>query len=331
VNLQPLLSKPIYKQKVWGGRTLSERLGKPIAPGSVIGESWELSGYGDDTSTVADGPLAGRSIAELVSSHADELLGGGVAVDGTLPLLYKFIDAHDNLSVQVHPDDRQAVAHGWGHRGKTECWYIVHADPGAQIIVGLRDGVTLAEVERGIAHNTLGPLLNCIPIAAGDCLFIPAGTVHAILKGTLVYEVQETSDITLRLYDWGRLENGKPRALHVKESLMVIDTSARGPHKVVPAERAADTPGVRRRLRASCSYFTLEDYLFDNAAEVRVPSRGSFQVATVVHGEAHLRCSTGDRAVRLGDTVLIPAVADAITLRATQGAVVLVSGVGTNA
>lgn len=325
MSIAPIFCPPIYKQKVWGGRNLESRLKRTLPPGP-IGESWELSGHGSDSSVVSDGPFTGTPLRELCTRHHDDILGAGVSGDA-LPLLYKFIDANDNLSVQVHPNDDQAVANAWDLRGKTECWYIADAAPGAQIIVGVQRGATIDSIRRGVETSTLEHSLNRIPISAGDCLFIPAGTVHAILKGTLLYEVQQTSDITLRLYDWGRLEDGKPRALHVKESLAVIDTAWRDDHKVTPIARPSGAPGVTRRMRASCGYFILEDLIFDRATSAPVQARGVFQVVTVVRGKATLTCSTGLREINQGDTVLIPAMARDITLAAGPGTVLLLSGV----
>ncbi len=325
--LAPLRCTPILKEKVWGGQALREHLHKDVPVGAAIGESWELSAHGEDVSVVAEGPLAGAPLSRLIAQNGLAYLGAR-AVGDVLPLLYKFIDAAERLSVQVHPTDQQAVANHWDLRGKTECWYIVHALPGTEIIAGFRPGVLPADIEAAVADNTLERLLNRFPIAAGDVLHIPAGTVHAILGGTLLYEVQETSDITLRLYDWGRVgSDGKPRALHVRESLEVLETQYHDRHCVPPLTVDSGTPGVQHRLRAACRYFALEEYLFSRTGRAAVPVRDSFQVLTVVKGDARLVWPEGEMAATLGTTTLIPASCSPVQLAAAPDTVVLVSWV----
>jgi mannose-6-phosphate isomerase len=324
--LTPLSFSPIYKDKVWGGRTLATALGRNLPVDRKVGESWELTGYGKECSVVAEGPLAGTPLDRLVAEQGKALLGSK-ATGNVFPLLYKFIDAADRLSVQVHPTDEQAIAHGWDRAGKTECWYIAAAKPGAEIIVGFRPGVSLPAVEQAVTAGALEPLLNRFPIAVGDVLFIPAGTVHAIMEGTLIYEVQETSDITLRLYDWNRMgDDGKPRQLHVKESLQVLRTEAHNQHRMAPlsVERGK---GVERRLRAACRYFALEDVMFADKGRMKLPKRGSFQVMTVVAGGVELECGGKKYQYGIGATVLLPAEIGQVTLSGTKGAKVLVSWV----
>jgi mannose-6-phosphate isomerase len=306
--IPPLPSIPILKPKVWGGRAFHARLGKSLPPAARIGESWELSTYGSDTTLVRDGPLAGRNIGQIITEHRAEMLGTGASGD-TLPLLYKFIDAHQRLSVQVHPSDEQARAHGWDTRGKTECWYVVAAQAGAGLMLGFRPGVKRGKVAEAVREGRVEDLLNRVDVAAGDVVLVPAGTVHAILEGTLLYEVQESSDATLRLYDWGRMgDDGRPRTLHVAESLEVLETGYHEEYKPCALTLASDAPGVERRSRAACRYFALEEYRFTKgSATLRLLQRGSFQVVTVLAGEAVLRSPGAECRAGLGDTVLIPA------------------------
>lgn len=325
--IPPLTCRPIFKEKIWGGRNLDRILNKHIPPDAPIGESWELSGHGDDISVVAEGPRAGTPVAALVEQEGGSVLGARTP-EAMLPLLYKFIDAEQRLSVQVHPDDRQAREHGWDQRGKTECWYIVHARPGARIIVGVKEGVTLRDIDEGIRANRLGDLLNELPIAAGDVLFIPAGTVHAIMEGTLLYEVQETSDITLRLYDWGRVGmDGKPRDLHVAESLEVIDPRYHTCHKVPGLRVDEPAPGVERVLRAVCRYFALEELTLTAGARATVATADSFQVLTCVGGQGAVATREYERPLELGETLLVPADCEAVTLTSDTGMRVLRSWV----
>jgi mannose-6-phosphate isomerase len=326
VKLSPLRCTPILKDKVWGGTALLTRLGKPASPDRLVGESWELSAHGQDISVVAEGPLAGQRLSELIAHDGMAYLGSRIRGD-TLPLLYKFIDANDRLSVQVHPTDEQAVANQWDLRGKTECWYIVDAKPGAEIIVGFKPGVLPADIEAAVENNSLERLLNRFAVSPGDVLYIPAGTVHAIMDGTLIYEVQETSDITLRLYDWGRTENGKPRALHVKESLQVLETGYHEQHRIAPLTVDSGAPGVERRLRAVCRYFALEEYAFSRDGRAALPARDSFQVVTVVSGSAVVESPAGRLDAPLGATVFLPSSSAPIKLAAGRGAALLVSWV----
>ena len=216
---------------------------------------------------VADGPLAGTALGRLVAESADELLGK-IETFGTFPLLFKFIDARDRLSVQVHPDDAQARENGWGEFGKTECWYVVDAKKDARIVVGFKENVTPKAISRAIENGSLHELLNSMPVKSGDVLFVPAGTVHAIMEGTVLYEIQETSDTTLRLYDWGRVDGaGKPRQLHVRDALTVIDTIAHDAHYRIPPITLEER-GCLHSYCAACRYFAVERYRFLRAEEV---------------------------------------------------------------
>lgn len=315
---EPIIFQPIFKEKLWGGQKLKTALSKEIPENTAIGESWELSGYGSELSIAVAEDLHNVTIQQILENNPKEFLGD-IHFTSFFPLLYKFIDANANLSVQVHPNDTQARENGWGTFGKTECWYIIEAKANARIVVGFKNGVTLDNVELGIKNNTLDTILNSIPITKGDVLFIPAGTVHAILDGTLLYEVQETSDITFRLYDWGRVdETGKPRQLHIAESLKVLDTSYHDRHKITPV-LIENTDGIHHFFRAACKYFALEEYFFENYAKVSLPPKKSFTVISVLEGSISLNVDTTSihavsihaasiHAVSKGQTMLIPAV-----------------------
>ncbi len=300
----PFTFTPIYKEKLWGGQSLSTALSKDIPENRCIGESWELSGYGSDISQAVLPEGTTISIQDLLENNARELLG--VRLPSPLfPLLFKFIDANDNLSVQVHPSDVQAKKQGWGKCGKTECWYIVDAKPAGEIIVGFKKDITREAVKAAIQNNTLDTLLNRIPIAAGDVLFIPAGTVHAILDGTLLYEVQQTSDTTFRFHDWGRVDNnGNPRQLHIAESLDVCDTAYHEQHKI-PAVTVQNQDGIMHSFRAACRYFALEEYVLSSGADFFLPSKQSFSVISILEGS--LSFTAKQRTFSKGQTVFIPA------------------------
>lgn len=323
---QPYLFAPVFKEKIWGGQALASRLGKAIDPRAAIGESWEISGFDNDLTRVISPAAHGATIPELLRDFGGNLLGERLCAD-SFPLLYKYIDANDKLSVQVHPNDSQAQANGWGRYGKTESWYVVDAQPGAQLIMGFKKGVRIDDVRRGIEDSTLEALLNYIDVRAGDVLYIPAGTVHAILAGVLLYEVQQSSDTTLRLYDWGRLDaGGKPRRLHVGESLEVLDTAYHEQHKIPPVV-CDDYAPCNHTYRVACDYFALEEFSFVKAHAIELAPRRSFRAAAFLDGEGELSWPGGRMQVKRGDSVLVPANVHALRLDASSGTKMLVSWV----
>ncbi|MBN2189576.1 MAG: class I mannose-6-phosphate isomerase [Chitinispirillaceae bacterium] len=323
--VEPLFFKPIYKETIWGGSALRTRFKRPLGQNLKIGESWEVASLGADQSAVSQGPLDGKTLGFLAAEAPEALLG---KIDGAagFPLLFKMIDARERLSVQVHPDDDQALEHGWGRNGKTECWYVVDAKENARIIAGFREEVSLEKIRRAIETESLNLLLDSIPVKSGDVLFIPAGTVHAIMEGTLLYEVQETSDITLRLYDWGRVDAaGKPRQLHVAEALSVIDTHVHDHRPLAPV--VLDENGCTHAYHAACRYFALERYAFIKEKEVALPGKRSFRVITVLNGKVSLSYAAGSAEVPAGTTVLLPACLRDVRASGAAGAEFLLSSV----
>ncbi|MBD3418615.1 MAG: hypothetical protein GF398_00710 [Chitinivibrionales bacterium] len=321
-TLHPLQFKSIYKEKVWGGRNLAKLLFKDIPNNRLIGESWELSGFARDMSVATTPPFQGWTLEQFIDKHAADLCGEAPCEHG-FPLLYKFIDAHDKLSVQVHPNDEQARACGWGNFGKTECWYVVSAAPGAQIIVGFNKGVTPDTVIEHIKRSSLEEILNCLPISAGDVLFIPAGSVHAILGDTVLYEVQQSSDTTLRIYDWGRNDPG--RKLHIDDSLEIARTDYHDQHKIVPVI-STDFSGVHHHYRVACRYFVLEEYSFPTTIDCTLTIKNSFQVITMLWGTITIFYnSEGSHIAHEGDTILLPAELDRIDIQGKAGSHFLLS------
>lgn len=240
----PLLMDPCFSPRPWGGARLRSALGKPIPEGEPIGESWELSDHPHGRSRVANGPLAGEIFGDLYASHPLELCGAA-APPARFPLLVKYIDASGDLSIQVHPDD--AAAAKAGDRGKTECWYVMDCAPGSEVIYGLAPEATAESLRGAAASGEMDGELRRLPLHPGAFLFLPAGTVHAILAGTLLCEVQQSSDLTYRLWDWGRQP---PRALHIEEA---IEASRFGPGN---APEIIDTRGWSgERLLARCEFF----------------------------------------------------------------------------
>lgn len=304
---QPLIFTPLFKKKIWGGSGLQARLNKKLPADIPVGESWEISGWGDNQTIVATGEHTGKKLGELFTDEPRKLAGACAEGRSSFPLLFKFIDAARSLSVQVHPNQEQARSHGWGESGKTECWYIVDARPGAQIIVGFRRDVTRDEVDRAVKRGTLESLLNYIQIKAGDVLFIPAGTVHAILGGTLIYEVQEESDTTLRLYDWNRCNrDGKKRELHVKSALEIAKLGSDGIHKPDPVI-IEETALYSYSSRCRCSNFALEEISFCAAGTLLLPPIDSFRAVSVIAEEAEVACPESRTVLNKGDSVLVPA------------------------
>src|SRR2546427_2716808 len=220
--LYPLTFHPLLKERVWGGRKLAEIYHKPLPPGVPIGESWEISDRPGDVSIIANGPLAGKDLHWLVENHATELLGAAQTQQGRFPLLIKILDAEEKLSLQVHPPPAKAAE--LGGEPKTEMWYIADAAPGAELYVGLRRGMTRAEFERKIQAGTVAECFHRIPVKAGDVMFLPSGRVHAIGAGLVIFEIQQNSDTTYRVFDWNRRGvDRKPRQLHIPESLASIN------------------------------------------------------------------------------------------------------------
>ena len=253
----PLQFTPLLKRIRWGGRRLGTHLGKTLGPENDYAESWELVDHGDDQSRVISGSWAGRTLHELVRDEGAALLGAQAGL-GQFPLLVKFLDANDRLSVQVHPNDQQAAAAIPGERGKTEAWVILEAEPQACVFAGLKPGVDRPALAQAVAAGTVEECLHRVAVKPGDCIFIPAGTVHALGEGVLLAEVQQSSDITYRLHDWNRLgPDGRPRPLHIEASLECTDFS-RGPvDPQVPQPLPPWGPIARERL-VHADYFILD-------------------------------------------------------------------------
>jgi mannose-6-phosphate isomerase len=221
MNPYPLKFRPIFKERIWGGRKLADVFGKELPAGRKIGESWELADLPGDKSVIVNGELAGMNIGEAVTKYPLQIMGKKKFA-GQFPLLLKILDAEDVLSVQVHPDEETCRRMGRGEP-KTECWYIISAEPGAVIYKGLKGGVTRNDFEAGVRDGTVSQLLGKVAVHEGECHMLPAGTPHAIGAGLLIAEVQTPSDTTYRVFDWGRVDNsGQARELHIAEALESI-------------------------------------------------------------------------------------------------------------
>jgi mannose-6-phosphate isomerase len=308
----PLSFRPVYKAVVWGGRRL-ERW-RPELPDGRIGESWDLADHDGGMSLVEDGPLAGSPLRDLVARFGEALVGRGFR-GGSFPLMVKLIDARERLSVQVHPDDALARSLGVGKNGKTECWLVL--EDGGEIFLGTRPGVDRATFERALAAGELQATLEPFDPRAGDCFFLPARTVHALGAGCLVYELQQTSDVTFRVFDWNRMgTDGKPRPLHVREALDTIDFSRSEPEKVRREDWGDEREGrVARRTRVTCDHFRLEEYRVPGGA-LPVPLGETCAVVTCLAGAGEVVTVGGSAELVEGKTVLVPAAARRFEVRA---------------
>lgn len=304
-GIGPLKLAASLHETIWGGRNLATLAGKQLPDGARIGESWET----ETGNRVLNGAYRGRTLGEAVSELGEAMLGSrALEVFGArVPLLAKFIDAQDQLSVQVHPDDAFARAHGGGRLGKTEAWYVLHAEPGAQLVYGLARAANEDEVKAAIGANQLEGLLHSFTVRAGDVVFVPAGTVHAIGAGVVLYELQEYSDITYRLYDYGRLQaNGQPRELHVEYGLRVMRYAPARADTVAPVA-VTETPGMRRRVLVACRYFVLEEMVMDGVAPMATAPT-SCEILSVLGGACQIAVPGGEPVtLGLGETAVLPA------------------------
>lgn len=324
--MYPLFFRPILKRTLWGGRRLGELLGKPLGPEIDYAESWEIVDHGADQSVVENGPLAGRSLRDLLNQQNAALLGRHAGLDA-FPLLLKFLDCHRVLSVQVHPDDAYAQEMSPPDLGKTEAWYIVAAEPDSVIYAGLKSGVDRKLLEQAVAAGETEQVLHAFTPQVGQCVFIPAGTVHALGAGLVVAELQQSSDTTFRLFDWNRTDaNGQGRPLHLREAFDVTDFS-RGPVAVQTPVPAAD--GTETLV--NCDRFVLSQVHFARTAAERNERPGAsrcelsiggdqrMHLLTVVRGGAELVGDDGAAwALPLGRSVLIPAAVEGLRLRGVQ-------------
>jgi mannose-6-phosphate isomerase len=290
---------------VWGGRLLGEALHKTLPTDENYGESWEVSDHPLHESRVSQGPLAGQTLRNLMEQAAPDLLGPAATSLKRFPWLIKFLDARDWLSVQVHPDDTKAARLWPGEGGKTEAWFVLDAAPGSRIFAGLKAGVGESQLRKALAAGTVAECLHSFAPRPGDCLFLPAGTVHAVGGGVLMAEVQQTSDATFRLFDWNRRDaQGQTRKLHIEEAIACIDWT-RGPVSPVRTEVVAKPPartGSRRQTLVSCPFFALE-YCRINEPLVCGGS-GHLQALIVLDGRGKL---DGAGELALGQVWVLPA------------------------
>jgi mannose-6-phosphate isomerase len=317
--LYPLTFRPIFKERVWGGRELERLYHKPLPPAVPIGEAWEISDRPGDVSVIANGPLAGKDLRWLMEKHMAELLGGDRPQGGRFPLLIKILDAQDKLSLQVHPPAAKAA----DLRGepKTEMWYVAQAAPGAELYVGLKRGVTRAEFERKIKTGTVAECFHRVRVQSGDAMFLPSGRVHALGAGLVIFEIQQNSDTTYRVFDWNRAGlDGKPRELHIPQSLASIDFDDFEPSLLPLAVAQHGAQNVRPLVLDPL--FIAEAH--QAIAGASVPLRpGKMQIIALLAGQVQVCSGEATVALAPGQFCLVPASLAQTALRAETPATFL--------
>ena len=319
--LYPLFFKPISKQRLWGGRKLMDFLNKPFH-GNEIGESWELSAVSGDVSVVSDGPLRGKQLNELIEIYKADLVGNSVykRFGNDFPILIKYIDAQKDLSVQLHPHDHLAKERH-NSFGKNEMWYIMDADPKAQLIMGFSKDTDKKEYQSYLKNGNIEDLLHYDGVKRGDTFFIRTGTVHSIGAGILLAEIQQTSDITYRIFDWNRKDKGgNARELHTELALEAIDFVKRNDHKVTYTVESN-----QRSLLVDSPYFKTEIFKVEREIRIQTAQLDAFVVLMAVEGDNQISVNGTKYALPFGTTVLLPACLTEFSIQAEQSKVLMVT------
>jgi mannose-6-phosphate isomerase len=312
--LYPLTFHPIFKERVWGGRNLARLYHKPLPPDVRIGESWEISDRPGDVSVVAEGALAGKDLHWLMETHSAELLGAAKSEHGRFPLLIKILDAQETLSVQVHPPAGKARA--LGGEPKTEMWYVADAAPGAALYVGLKRGATRDEFERRLNDGTVAECIHRVKVRPGDAMFLPSGRVHALGGGLVIFEIQQNSDTTYRVFDWNRMGlDGKPRDLHIQKSLASIDFNDFEP--ALLEGKPVGTGPVKVRTLVHDPLFTVEVCEAAVGATLPLAPRRP-QIIAVLTGQVQVGEEGATVALLAGQFCLIPACLAQAVVRAAS-------------
>jgi mannose-6-phosphate isomerase len=315
--VHPIRFHPIFRSYIWGGDRLAQQLGKKPPGTGIWAESWEIVDHREGESVVAEGAFADWTLRQLIESFPMELIGQDNPTE-RFPLLLKYLDCQRVLSVQVHPDDAYGATMPQPDRGKTEAWYVIDAEPNSKLYAGLRPGVDRKALEAAIAAGETESCLHVLYPKAGDCVFIPAGTVHALGEGLLVAEIQQASDCTFRLFDWNRLDkDGKPRQLHVEQALNVIDYTL-GPVDFVPARsQNAESPNVL----VDCDKFCLKQY----CPGTYPLTQQQLVILTTPKGHSCVTSGSRQFAMGRGETLMIPYACESSVLHVGEDSIVLAS------
>ncbi|MDQ1258172.1 MAG: Mannose-6-phosphate isomerase [Candidatus Hydrogenedentes bacterium] len=296
--------KPLCFERIWGGRKLRDTFGLDAPADQPVGEAWLVADHPQCESVVVEGPFAGRTLRELLREDSSAILGtrAELTIHGRFPLLLKLLDAAEVLSVQVHPNDDTAAELGEPDVGKTEMWYVLDAEPGSELICGLTPHASRENLAQAVADGTVETLMNRFPVQVGSAIFVPAGMVHAIGAGILLAEIQQNSDLTYRLYDWGRLESdGRPRALHVDKALPVIDFT---PVSGLAHPLILESQGIRREVLAACRYFATERLAVDGSLERRIGGT-TVHILLAVTGTLTVSAGPDEAQLNPGQAVLV--------------------------
>lgn len=319
--LYPLTFHPIFKERVWGGRQLQELYGKQLPPDVPIGESWEITDRPEGVSVISNGPLASKDLHWLMEHHAAELLGSARPQNGRFPLLVKLLDAQDDLSLQVHPPAHKAA--GLGGEPKTEMWYVAQATPTAQIYVGLKKGVTAQIFENKLHDGSVAECFHRHTIKAGDAMFLPSGRVHALGAGSVIFEIQQNSDTTYRVFDWNRVGlDGKPRDLHLPQAMASIDFSDFEP-ALLPQEIILEN-GIRRRPLVTHELFSADLLSLPANSSLPLTHKGPLVLA-VTNGRASIHSDSEAVELKTGQFAVIPAAVQNASLAAADSVGVLIA------
>lgn len=304
-ELYPLKFKPVFDDRIWGGEKIKTRLGLDFSPLTRCAEAWVLSGYEGKQTVVSNGFLEGNEINELIEVYMDDLVGGKVydTSGDTFPLLIKFIDSRDWLSIQVHPDDALAHKRGMAN-GKTEMWYVLDAEENAQLIAGFNRKVTQKQFLDHLQKKTLPEIMNYMNVYSGDVIYMPAGRIHSLGSGVLLAEIQQTSDVTYRIYDWDRKdENGIGRDLHTEQALAAIDFNLYSDYKTNYRPKINETVNL-----ISCPYFTTRIIELAQPLQKNYEELDSFVVYICLEGSMMVKCREQKTGLRKGEVVMIPAI-----------------------
>lgn len=294
---------PAFKDYLWGGTKLKTEYGKQSEL-QIVAESWEVSTHPDGLSKIVNGEYAGKSLLEYVSEQGRSVLGTKCSLEDDMPILIKFIDAKDDLSIQVHPDNEYALKYE-GDYGKTEMWYVLEAEEGAELIYGFNRDITKEEFKQAIQDNTLTEVINSVKVQTGDVFFIEPGMMHAIGKGIIIAEIQQRSNVTYRIYDFGRLGvDGKPRELHIDKALDVTTLSKARESKVNYI--LMDYEGYKKGILASCEYFHVEVIEVSESVVLEVDET-SFNSLLVVDGNGYIVTNGEEMELTKGESIFLPA------------------------
>lgn len=304
--------KPIYMERVWGGRDFEAKLGRTLPEGKVIGEAWEISDRPEAESVAAGGEFDGMTIREIIESRPEYVMGPGWSPSARFPILVKWLDCQERLSLQVHPP--KGVAERLGGEPKTENWYVADCRPGAGLIAGLKKGATREEFVKSLSDNSAERLLHRFPVEKGDSIFVQSGRLHAIDGGNLILEIQQNSDTTYRVYDWGRVGlDGKPRQLHVEQSIASIDFGDFEPQPIHVSGKGGEM--------CSCDEFRIDLLRLDAGESFEIKAGEAMRIVSVAEGALEDCCGN---AVAMSENIVVP-FAEGLSFRASAPSVVLIT------